>query len=100
MVNYQESLEFIQNHNNKLRVVIMTTLSCNACESIVNLFNDSTIPFVVLNADSKDLIYKPVSYPQTHLFSKNNKCYTRVDIFDSVMLYEWIDKIKDWEKEV
>jgi len=100
MVNYKESVEFISAHKNKLRGVIMTTLSCRACESIVNIFNNSTIPFVVLNADSDDLIYKPTSYPQTSLFSKNNKCYTRVDVFDSRMFYEWIDKIKDWEDKV
>lgn len=100
MVNYKESVEFINTHKNKLRAVIMTTLSCKACESIVNLFNNSTIPFVVLNADSDDLIYKPIGYPQTVLFSKNNKCYARVDVFDSIMFDEWIDKIKDWEKKV
>lgn len=99
MVNYKESVEFINTHQNTLRAVIMTTLSCRACESIVNLFNDSTIPFVVLNADSNDLIYKPVAYPQTYLFSNNNKCYTRVDVFDCRMFYEWIDKINKWEKE-
>lgn len=98
MVNYQESIKFINDHANNLRGVIMTTLSCRACENIVNIFNDSTIPFVVLNAESKDLIYKPVSYPQTFLFSKQNKCYTRVDVFDSRMFYEWIDKIHAWEK--
>jgi hypothetical protein len=98
MVTYKESVEFINNHQNKLRAVIMTTLSCNACESIVNIFNESTIPFVVVNADSEDLIYKPLGYPQTYLFSENNKCYTRVDVFDSRMFYEWVDKIKDWEK--
>ena len=97
MVNYQESVEFINAHKNKLRGVIITTLSCRACESIVNIFNNSTIPFVVLNADSNDLIYKPGGYPQTHLFSENNKCYTRYDVFDSRMFYEWIDKIKEWE---
>lgn len=100
MVNYKESVEFIQTHKDKLRGVIMTTLSCRACESIVNIFNNSTIPFVVLNADSDDLIYKPTSYPQTSLFSENNKCYTRLDVFDSRMFYEWIDKIKDWEEKV
>jgi hypothetical protein len=98
MVNYKESVEFINAHKDKLRGVIMTTLSCRACENIVNLFNNSTIPFVVLNADSDDLIYKPAGYPQTHLFSINNNCYTRYDVFDSRMFYEWIDKIKDWEK--
>ena len=100
MVNYQESVDFIQTHKDKLRAVIMTTLSCNACESIINLFNNSTIPFVVLNADSKDLIYKPINYPQTSLFSEKNKCYTRVDVFDSKMLNEWIDKIQVWENAI
>jgi hypothetical protein len=98
MVNYKESVEFIDAHKNKVRGVIMTTLSCKACEPIVNIFNESTIPFVALNADSDDLIYKPLGYPQTYLFSENNKCYTRVDVFDSRMFYEWLDKIKDWEK--
>lgn len=98
MVTYKESVEFIHNHQNKLRAVIMTTLSCRACENIIDIFNNSTIPFVVLNADSNDLIYKPLGYPQTYLFSENNKCYTRVDVFDSRMFYEWIDKINTWEK--
>ena len=99
MVNYTESVNFIQAHKDELRAVIITTLSCRACESIVNIFNASTIPFVVLNADSDDLIYKALSYPQTYVFSKNNKCYTRVDVFDSRMFYEWIDKINVWEQE-
>lgn len=99
MVNYTESVNFIQAHKNEFRSVIMTTLSCRACESIVSLFNASTIPFIVVNADSDDLIYKPLVYPQTYLFSKNNICYTRVDVFDSRMLYEWIDKINNWEQE-
>jgi len=98
MVNYKESVEFINFHKDKLRAVIMTTLSCKACESIVNIFNESTIPFIALNADSDDLIYKPLGYPQTYLFSESNRCYTRVDVFDSRMFYEWVDKIKDWEK--
>ena len=98
MVNYKDSIEFVNNNRGKLRGVIMTTLSCRACESIVNIFNNSDIPFVVLNADSDDLVYKPVNYPQTYLFSETNKCYTRVDIFDSKMFYEWIDKLKAWEK--
>jgi hypothetical protein len=98
MVNYKDSVEFIDAHKDKLRGVIMTTLDCRACESIVNIFNDSTIPFVALNADSDDLIYKPLGYPQTYLFSESNRCYTRVDVFDSRMFYEWLDKIKDWEK--
>ena len=98
MVNYQESVNFINENKDKLRGVIMTTLSCKACESIVNIFNQSNIPFIVVNSDSDDLIYKPLVYPQTYLFSENNKCYTRVDVFDSRMFYEWIDKIKDWEK--
>lgn len=98
MVNYKESLDFIDTHKDKLRGVIMTTLSCRACEFIVNIFNDSTIPFIVVNIDSDDLIYKPGGSPQTYLFSENNNCYTRYDVFDSRMFYEWIDNIKEWDK--
>jgi hypothetical protein len=100
MVNYTESVNFIQAHKDELRAVIMTTLSCRACESIINIFNASTIPFIVVNADSDDLIYKPLVYPQTYLFSNHNICYTRVDVFDSRMFYEWVDKINNWEQEI
>jgi hypothetical protein len=99
MVNYKESLDFIDTHKDKLRGVIMTTLECKACENIINIFNESTIPFTTVNAGSEDLIYKPLAYPQTYLFSEKNKCYTRVDVFDSRMFYEWIDKIKEWEAQ-
>ena len=100
MVNYQQSVDFIQAHKDKLRAVIMTTLDCKACEPIVNILNASTIPFVVVNADSADLIYKPLVYPQTYVFSEKNICYTRCDVFDSRMFYEWLDKIEEWENTV
>lgn len=98
MLNYQESVDFINNHKDHLRAVIVTSLSCRACETVINLFNESSIPFALLNADSADVVYKPGVYPQTHIFSKNNKCYTRYDVYDSAMLADWMEKINAWEE--
>lgn len=100
MVNYAESVEFVNANANKLRAVIVSHSSCGACQLIIDLFNETTIPFVVLDSDSSDVVYQPVCYPETSLFSENNKCYTRADVYDSRMLNEWINLINTIENPV
>jgi hypothetical protein len=100
MVNYAESVEFVNSNANKLRAVIVSHSSCGACQLIIDLFNETTIPFVVLDSDSSDVVYQPVCYPETSLFSENNKCYTRADVYDLRMLNEWIELINTIENRV
>lgn len=100
MVNYQESIEFINTHMDTLRAVIVSSPSCLACQIIIELLESTDIPYCVLNADSPDVVYKPVCYPETSLFTENNKCYTRADVYDKRQLDEWIDLIKTVENPV
>jgi len=100
MVNYAESVEFVRTNQNKQRAVIVSHSDCGACQIIIDIFNNSNIPFVVLDSDSNDVVFQPVCYPQTSLFSENNKCYTRADVFDKRQLDEWIDLIQTIEAPV
>lgn len=100
MVNYAESVEFVNANANKLRAVIVSHSDCGACQLIIDLFNETTIPFVVLDSDAADVVYQPICYPETSLFSENNKCYTRADVYDLRMLNEWIELINTIENRV
>ena len=97
MVTYKEAVLFVNEKQNTVRCVIIANEHCSACTSVINVLQKSTVPFIILDGEDPELIFKPSIWPQTCFFSKNNNCYSRYDVFELSHLITMLDNIERCE---